>query len=200
MEIAEIVLSYIQVLLNWPFLGACLIFIFIIIFKKRIDDFLGRLVKGKIGSVSLEASPTIQKKSIRENKIIESKEQAINYIRDNPEESFNIYLKTNNLFRFEKAFTNIFGTQINLLEYLTDKTDKGEKLVNLYVFYDNFTKKAISYTQTFNQYLEFLESWKFIQIITREDNEKIVKITPHGLDLLSYIKSQYPTRYKHKPF
>ena len=200
MEIAEIVLSYIQVLLNWPFLGACLIFIFIIIFKKRIDDFLGRLVKGKIGSVSLEASPTIQKKSIRENKIIESKEQAINYIRDNPEESFNIYLKTNNLFRFEKAFTNIFGTQINLLEYLTDKTDKGEKLVNLYVFYDNFTKKAISYTQTFNQYLEFLESWKFIQIITREDNEKIVKITPHGLDLLSYIKSQYPTTYKHRPF
>ncbi len=200
MEIAEIVLSYIQVLLNWPFLGACLIFIFIIIFKKRIDDFLGRLVKGKIGSVSLEASPTIQKKSIRENKIIESKEQAINYIRDNPEEAFNIYLKTNNLFRFEKAFTNIFGTQINLLEYLTDKTDKGEKLVNLYVFYDNFTKKAISYTQTFNQYLEFLESWKFIQIITREDNEKIVKITPHGLDLLSYIKSQYPTIYKHRPF
>ncbi len=200
MEIAEIVLSYIQVLLNWPFLGACLIFIFIIIFKKRIDDFLGRLVKGKIGSVSLEASPTIQKKSIRENKIIESKEQAINYIRDNPEEAFNIYLKTNNLFRFEKAFTNIFGTQINLLEYLTDKTDKGEKLVNLYVFYDNFTKKAISYTQTFNQYLEFLESWKFIQIITREDNEKIVKITPHGLNLLSYIKSQYPTIYKHRPF
>ena len=200
MEIAKIVLSYIQVLLNWPFLGACLIFIFIFIFKKRIDDFLGRIVKGKIGSISLEASPTIQKKSIRENKIIESKEQAINYIKDNPEEAFNIYLKTNNLYKFEKAFNNIFGTQINLLEYLTDKTDKGEKLVNLYIFYDNFTKKATSYTQTFAQYLGFLESWNFIQTITREDNEKIVKITPHGLDLLSYIKSQYPIWYKHRPF
>ncbi len=200
MEMAEIVLSYIQVLLNWPFLGACLIFIFIIRFKKGIDGFLGRLVKGKIGSISLEASPTIQKKSIRENKIIESKEQAINYIRKNPEESFNIYLKTNNLFRFEKAFNNIFGTQINLLEYLTSKADEGEKLLNLYVFYDNFTKKAISYTQTFDQYLGFLESWKFIQIITREDKEKIIKITPHGLDLLFYIKSQYPIRYKNRAF
>ena len=47
MEIAEIVLSYMQVLLNWPFLGACIIFIFILIFKERIDDFLDRLILGK---------------------------------------------------------------------------------------------------------------------------------------------------------
>jgi hypothetical protein len=52
MEIAKIVLSYMQVLLNWPFLGACLIFIFIFTFKERIEDFLARLVKGKVGAVS----------------------------------------------------------------------------------------------------------------------------------------------------
>ena len=200
MEIAEIVLSYIQVLLNWPFLGACLIFIFIIIFKKRIDDFLGRLVKGKIGAVSLEALPAKQEKSIKGNKIEGTKEKAIKFIVNEPEKALNEYLRIHNLYKFEKAFTNIFGTQINLLEYLTSKADEGEKLVNLHIFYENFTKKAISYTQTFNQYFFFLESWKFIQIITREDNEKIVKITPHGLDLLSYIKSQYPTIYKHRPF
>jgi len=200
MEIAEIVLSYIQVLLNWPFLGACLIFIFIIIFKKRIDDFLGRLVKGKIGAVSLEALPAKQEKSIKGNKIEGTKEKAIKFIVNEPEKALNEYLRIHNLYKFEKAFTNIFGTQINLLEYLTSKADEGEKLVNLHIFYENFTKKAISYTQTFNQYLFFLESWKFIQIITRKDNEKIVKITPHGLEFLSYIKNQYPTRYEHRPF
>ena len=200
MEIAEIVLSYIQVLLNWPFLGACLIFIFIIIFKKRIDDFLGRLVKGKVGAISLEALPAKQEKSIKGNKIEGTKEKAIKFIVNEPEKALNEYLRIHNLYKFEKAFTNIFGTQINLLEYLTSKADEGEKLVNLHIFYENFTKKAISYTQTFNQYLFFLESWKFIQIITRKDNEKIVKITPHGLEFLSYIKNQYPTRYEHRPF
>jgi len=200
MEIAEIVLSYIQVLLNWPFLGACLIFIFIIIFKKRIDDFLGRLVKGKVGAIYLEALPAKQEKPIKGNKIEGTKEKAIKFIVNEPEKALNEYLRIHNLYKFEKAFTNIFGTQINLLEYLTSKADEGEKLVNLHIFYENFTKKAISYTQTFNQYLFFLESWKFIQIITRKDNEKIVKITPHGLEFLAYIKNQYPTRYEHRPF
>lgn len=200
MEIAEIVLSYIQVLLNWPFLGACLIFIFIIIFKKRIDDFLGRLVKGKIGAVSLEALPAKQEKSLKGNKIEGPKEKAIQFILNEPEKALNEYLRINNLYKFEKGFINIFGTQINLLEYLTSKADEGEKLVNLYKFYDDFTKKAISYTQSFNQYLAFLENWKFIQIVTREDNEKIVKITSHGLEFLSYIMSQYPAIYKTKTF
>jgi len=200
MEIAKIVLSYMQVLLNWPFLGACLIFIFIFTFKERIEDFLARLVKGKVGAVSFEILPAKQEKSIKEYNIEGPKEKAIEFIVNEPEKALNEYLRIHNLYKFEKAFTNIFGTQINLLEYLTSKADEGEKLVNLYIFYDNFTKKAISYTQTFNQYLFFLENWEFIQIITCEDNEKIVKITPHGLDLLSYIKSQYPKIYKYKPF
>ena len=200
MEIAKIVLSYMQVLLNWPFLGACLIFIFIFTFKERIEDFLARLVKGKVGAVSFEILPAKQEKSIKEYNIEGPKEKVIEYIVNEPEKALNEYLRIHNLYIYEKAFTNIFGTQINLLEYLTSKADEGEKLVNLYIFYDNFTKKAISYTQTFNQYLFFLENWEFIQIITCEDNEKIVKITPHGLDLLSYIKSQYPKICKYKPF
>jgi len=198
MEIAKIVLSYIQVLLNWPFLGACIIFIFILIFKERIDDFLSRLVKGKVGAVSIEALPAKQEKPIKDIKIERPKEEAIEYIKKEPEKALNEYLRILNFYRFEKAFIYIYGTQINLLEYLTSKTDEGEKLVNLYIFYDNFTKKAISYTQTFIQYLSFLENWKFIHITTREDNEKIVKISSYGLDFLSYIKNQYPRIYKNK--
>jgi hypothetical protein len=200
MEIAEIVLSYIQVLLNWPFLGACIIFIFLFKFKERIDDFLGRLVRGKVGAFSLEASPVKQEKSIKGNKIKGTKEKAIEFIVNEPEKALNEYLKIHNLYKFEKGFIIIYGTQIKLLEHLAIKADAGEKLINLYKFYNDFTKKAFSFTLSFAQYLEFLESWKFIQTTAHKDNEKIVKMTPHGLEFLSYIKSQYPAMYKTKVF
>jgi hypothetical protein len=200
MEITKIVLSYLQVLLNWPFLGACIIFIFILIFKERIDDFLGRLVIGKVGAVSLEASPAKQEKSINGKKIEEPNKKALKSTEDESVISYKEYLRIYNLYVFEKGFTNIYGTQINLLEYLTSKADEGEKLVNLYRFYVDFTKKAIYSKQTFNEYYVFLENWKFIQIITSKDNEKIVKITSHGLDFLSYINREYPAKYKFKDF
>jgi len=66
-----------------------------------------------------------------------------------------------------------------MLEYLADKEDKSEKSINLYTFYNSFVIRTIPPRVTFDQYLGFLESWKFIQITTREDKEKIVKITPH---------------------
>jgi len=200
MKIAEIVLSYLQVLLNWPFLGACIIFIFILIFKERIDDFLGRLVIGKVGAVSLEASPANQEKSINEKKIEKLNGKAPKSKEDEPAISLKEYLRIYNLYVFEKGFTNIYGTQIDFLEYLTSKADEGEKLVNLYRFYVNFTKKAIYSKQKFNEYYKLLENRKFIQIITSKDNEKIVKITSYGLDFLSYIKSEYTTTYKFRSF
>lgn len=200
MEIAKIVLSYIQVLLNWPFLGASLIFIFIIMFKKRIDDFLSRLVKGKVGAVYIEALPAKQEKSIKGKKIEEPSKKTLKSTEDESVISYEEYLRIFNLYVFEKGFAIMYGTQIDLLEYLTSKADEGEKLVNLHRFYVDFIKKSIYSKQTFKAYYKFLENWKFIQIITSKDNEKIVKITPHGLDFLSYIKSEYPGSYNIKSF
>ncbi len=200
MEIAEIVLSYIQVLLNWPFLGACLIFTFIIIFKKRIDDFLSRLVKGKVGGFSVEATkPLKQENVIKEDKIKNPKDRAIEYMKNCPEGAFKEYVHTYNAYFFERTFNIIFGSQIDLLEYLADKEDKSEKYINLYTFYNSFMKKTIPPRVTFDQYLDFLENGKFTKIII-EENEKIVEITSYGLNFLSYIQSQYPARYKNRAF
>ena len=200
MEIAEIVLSYIQVLLNWPFLGACLIFTFILIFKKQIGDFLSRLVIGKVGGIFVRATePLKQEKVIKEDKIINPKDRAIEYMKKYPEEAFKEYVNTYNAYFFERTFNIIFGSQIDLLEYLADKEDKSEKSINLYTFYNSFVIRTIPPRVTFDQYLDFLESCKFIKIIIRE-NEKIVETTSYGLNFLSYIQSQYPVRYKNRAF
>ena len=200
MEIAEIILSYIQVLLNWPFLGACLIFTFILIFKEQIGDFLSRLVSGKIGGFAVEATkPVKQEKVIKEDKIKNPKDRAIEYMKNYPEEAFKEYVHTYNAYFFERIFNIIFGSQINLLEHLDNKKDKKEKWINLITFYNNFMMKTVPPRVTFNQYLGFLESCKFIKITSRE-NENIVEIIPYGLNFLLYIKSQHPTTYKHRLF
>jgi len=200
MEIAEIVLSYIQVLLNWPFLGACLIFTFILIFKEQIGDFLSRLIRGKVGGLSVEANkPLKQEKVIKEGKIKNPKDRAIEYMKNFPEEAFKGYVNTYNAYFFERTFNIIFGSQINLLEHLDNKKDKKEKWINLFTFYNDFLMKTVPPRVTFDQYLGFLESCKFIKITSRE-NENIVEITPYGSNFLSYIKSQHPTMYKHKFF
>ena len=100
MEIAEIILRYLQVLLNWPFLGACIIFIFILIFKERIDDFLGRLVIGKVGAVSLEASPAKQEKPISGKKVEEPSKKALKSTEDEPVISYKEYSRSYNLYIF----------------------------------------------------------------------------------------------------
>ena len=198
MKIEVLILSYLKVLLNWPFLGACLIFTFILMFKEQIRDFLSRLVRGKVGGFFVEATnPLKQENIIEKDNIKNPKDRAIDYMKNCPEEAFKEYVRTYNAFYFERTFNIVFGSQIDLLEYLADKNDKREKDINLYTFYNSFMIKTIPPRVTFDQYLGFLESCKFIKIIIGE-NEKIVEITSYGLNFLSYIKSQYPTTYKYR--
>ena len=198
MKIEELILRYLQVLLNWPFLSACLIFTFILMFKKQIGDFLSRLVKGKVGGLFVEAAnPLKQENVIEEDNIKNPKDRAIDYMKNCPEEAFREYVRTYNAYFYERTFNIIFGSQIDLLEYLANKKDKREKDINLYTFYNSFMIKTIPPRVTFDQYLGFLESCKFIKIII-EESEKIVEITSYGLNFLSYIKSQYPTTYKYR--
>ena len=199
MEIAKIVLSYMQVLLNWPFLGACIIFIFINMFKARIDDFLGRLVRGKIGAFSLESSPKNQEKSIEIVKEQEPNKKLLKSTNGETTISYTEYSRIYKLYIFERAFGVIFGTQIRLLKYLNSIAGKGEKLSNLIIYYSEYLKKNITTKRsTFHEYIEFLEAFGFIQITTTEEYDRIAKITQRGVEFFNYIKSEYSALYEYK--
>ncbi len=185
----------ISVTWTWPFFA----FILLLVYRKQIANLLTRLIKGKVGSFSFEVTPLKQEKAIKEDKIRKSNDVTIEFIRKNPEKALNGFINTYNAYLFERNFNMIYGTQINLLECLANKKDKSEKWVNLFTFYYNFMTKTTSPRITFVQYLGFLESCKFIKTIIK-DNEKIAKISLQGLNFLYYIRSQYPTIYKHKPF
>ena len=193
MKIDEIALQYLQVIFNWPLV----VIISIFLFKKQISDFLSRLIRGKIGIFSAEATPPKQEKVIVEN---DKRNKGIQLIEDNPKKAHEEFLKLYEEYYFERIFNIIYGTQINLLEYLDKKLDKSEKYNFIFVkFYLKHLGTKPKTKKPYNQYLDFLESNKFIEIIG-VNNEKILKITSSGIKLLSYIKTHYPERYKNKPF
>jgi len=98
---------------------------------------------------------------------------------------------------FERTFNIIYGTQIDLLEYLSAKGTDGDRYVNLLVFYNEFVKRSGLASTQMADYLGYLHSMRFVEY-RGEGSDLIVKITPYGVNFLSYIKGQYPSTYKYK--
>jgi hypothetical protein len=196
MKNEEIILQCLQIVFDWPLVAIISIFLF----RKQISDFVSRLIRGKIGIFSAEATPPKQEKVIVENN---EKNPLIQMMKDDPENAYHEILKLYEDYFYERSFNIIYGTQINLLDHLNKKPDKSEKYNFIFVkFYCKHLGKKPKITKPYNQYLDFLEINKFIEILNADktNNEKILKITPSGIKFLSYIKAHYPERYKNKPF
>lgn len=200
MEIAEIILCYLEVLLRWPVIVLIVVLVFFKLFKNPISDFFRRIVKGEAYGIRLEASsPSEQQKEAKETISARSKSEIEAYIRDNPDLVVTEYIRLFNGYIFERAFNIIYGTQIDLLEHLSSKGDKGENYINLALFYNEYVKRTGKSIYQMADYLGFLKEFRFVQY-EGEGSELRVKILPYGVDFLSYIKTQYPSMYKYKPF
>lgn len=200
MEKTEIILRYLQVILSWPAVFLISFLIFIKRFKEPISDFFRRIVKGEAYGVRIEASsPLEQRREAKEAPQSQSQDEIERYVGENPKEVIRVHLKLLNGIRFERAFNIIYGTQINLLEYLSTKGTEGDKYINLVGFYHEFVKRSGLASTQMADYLGFLEDMRFIEFVG-EGSELSIRITPHGVDFLSYIKGQYPLMYNYKPF
>jgi len=97
MEIAEIILRYLQVILGWPIIVLILGVIFVKVFKHPISDFFRRIVKGEAYGVRIEASsPSHQQEIAKEAPKIESQDQIEQYISNNPKAVVAEYLRLAN--------------------------------------------------------------------------------------------------------
>jgi len=194
---ANIVLQYIKVFLSWPFITLLIV----LVFKDAISNFLNRLVKGKgPGGWQFEAAtPSEQRKEIKDTPQPQSENEIEKYVKENPKDVIKEYQKAINTIWFERAYNIIYGTQMALLEYLATKGTKGEKYINLTMFYNDFLKRSKFINTQIADYLGFLKDALFIDYIG-SDNDITVRITPYGVNFLSYIKLQYPVAYKYKIF
>jgi len=200
MEIAEIILRYLEVFLAWPVIILIVVVIFLKRFKDPISDFIKRLVKVEAYGGRMEASrPLEQQKEPKKDLLTKSRSEIEKNFRDNPNLVAAEYFKLLNCCVFEHTFNIIFGTQIDLLEHLSSKGDEGEKYINLAHFHNEYVRRAGTTFYQMNDYLGFLIGYNLI-IYEGEGSELNVKITKYGVDFLSYIKTSYSLVYKYKQF
>ena len=109
------------------------------------------------------------------------------------------YQRFYNGYWWERALNLIYGTQLEILEHLERKGDSGDKYVNLVPFFEAFRRRGGSPATQMADYLAFLQSMKLMCYAER-DGESIVKITPFGVNFLSYLRASYPGGYKFKPW
>ena len=65
MEIAKLILCYLQTLLTWPVIGGIIAIVFLKMFREPLSCFLRRIVRGQLYGVSIEAStPSEQQEKV----------------------------------------------------------------------------------------------------------------------------------------
>ncbi len=200
MSTAEITLEFFRVFLSWPIMILVLGLIFFCMFKESISDFLRRITKVGTQIVGIEAtSPSEQSEKVKESPPATPIEELRRRIRENPDLIIKDYTNLFNSLLFERAFVIIYGTQINLLEHLSQKGEKGDMYINLIKFYNEFVKQTVTPRSSIEDYFGFLMNLNFIEYIG-VGSKLSVKITPQGVNFLSYVKNQYPLMCKSKPF
>lgn len=195
MGINEIIQRYLQIVLTWQVVFIILAFMF----RKSIREFLGRITKGEGYGFRLEAGTAVEQQKEVKKDISQTEDEIEAYVKDHPKEAIIEYKKVLNSYWFERIYNMIYGTQITLLEYLLDKKSNGDVYINLVSYYNEFVKRSRLYNVQMANYLGFLKAMNLIEY-QGEGNNLIVKITPYGLDFLSYIKGQYQSAYRYKAF
>lgn len=193
MEKLEILLRY---LTSWPvvvlILGVC----FIIKFREAINNLIQRITK--VYGVAIKAGIPPEQQTEKIEKSLPSEEEIKKSVKKKDLEKVLLkgFIKLSNEIKYERTFNMIYGSQIELLEYLSKKGTLGEKYINLRSFYNYSIKRWRSRFPTGTppkiiSYFGFLEKMGYIKYLGKGD-KRIVKITPHGNDFISYMIDRYP--------
>lgn len=199
METAEIILRYLQVILGWPVVCLVLGLLFLLLFKQSISDLFRRIFEGEAYGVRFKASNSSEQNIETTKKPqLTTQDEFEKYIKENTKEVKEELFRYFNGYWFERTFNRIYGTQIDLLEHLVNNGNQGDKYINLMGFYNEFIKRS-RFTTQLPDYIRFLIEMRLIEVIG-EGSESTVKITPHGINFISYIRTQYASTYKYKAF
>ncbi len=193
MEIAKLVLEYFRLILSWPVIVGLIVVIFFAKFQASVSDLIKRFAEGEVSGVKFKIAPLQQqeKQQSVEGSSFPSLTQQEKDIVENPKKTAEKLKELNTALRFEKIFNLIFGSQFRLLEHLETKGSAGEKYVNIVPFYNqHLASTPVPPSTTYPQFLQYLLSNNLITI-EGTDTDSVVKITPAGVDFLSYIKRGY---------
>lgn len=223
----QMLLEYVKVFLSWPPILLVVAYLLISKFRAAIDDFLKRLVEGNIFGQIFKAAPPRQQSSdatVRDDPLaraaeaapqtvgLETKEPmppelagdpqaiaAVAFVQSHPAQTVVQYRKILFAYNSERLFARIYGTQIELLEFLASRQGAPVPLSMLKPFHDEHQKKSGSTEYQIRDYVNFLVGFGVVAV-SGPENEFEYAITQHGVEFLSYIKASYPEHWLQRAF
>ena len=211
-------IEVLKILLSWPPIALVMLIIIIFNFKDQLVSLLGRVESGKIfgnefkaaplnqlnevshiekdsllakaESVDIAANKTDDLKNKNNSNVSDVNNPAIEYIVNHPYDTLIEYQRVLRSLNFEILLNRIFGTQIKLLELLALEPTISFTPIQLYHFYQEHQKLIGSNDYQVRDYFNFLIQFNAISV-SGTDNNHSFKITEHGIEFLSYIKSNY---------
>lgn len=122
----------------------------------------------------------------------EASRLAIEYVTNNPIPTVIEFKRVFFSYNCERLFNLIFGSQIALLEYLSARPDGAAPLGELVRFHNAHIEMVKAnnpqYQYQLRDYMNFLISFGTLNPIGKDE---ICRISKHGREFLSYIKSNY---------
>jgi hypothetical protein len=204
-------------------------FVLITRFRSAIDDFLKRLVEGNIFGQEFKAVPPERQSDsagVTEDGLAKAAEAsaqlpepqpaqvqqlppelagdplapaAVAYVRNNPAQTVLEYKRVLFAYNSEKLFARIYGTQIELLEFLAARRGDPATLTLLVRFHEEHQQKVGSADYPLWEYVAFLVNFGVVAVAGPESAREY-SVTQHGLEFLSYIKTNYPHHWNKRAY
>ncbi len=211
-------LEYIKVVLSWPPMAVLIVAVVIVRFQKPLEDLINRIEEGDIFGQTIKAPRPVQQVDKVQDKLAEaSKGQAaeeadaplppellgdpnahaaVEWVKNNPAQTVIEYKNLMFSYGAERVFNRIYGTQVEMLEYLSH-CENPVTLMQLNPFHERHQAIAGSHEYLLKDYVDFLVNFLVVQ---REGSENIqlYKITDQGIEFLSYIKKHYPMNWNQR--
>lgn len=226
----QVLLEYIKVLLSWPPIALVIAILFISRFRGAIDDFLKRLVEGNIFGQAFKAVPPPQQTALpgaTEDRLAMAAQAnvppngvqagegqgqlppelagdplapaAVAYVKGNPAQTVIEYKRVLFAYNAERLFTRIYGTQVALLEFLASRPESSAPLPLLAQFHEEHQQKVGNTDYQLRDFVNFLVGFGVVAVAGQE-NAFRYSITQHGVEFLSYIKTNYPANWNQRAF
>lgn len=223
-------LEYFKVVLSWPPITFVILAIFFWRFETPLKNLIDRIVEGSILGSTFKASATLEQQqkdgveiedrlatkaaSLQSNPTraddlalassleLPNDEQtlnAINYVRGHPVETVAEYKRLFFQFTCEKLFNCIFGTQVEMLTFLEASGDIPQPLANLVKFHLDHQRKIRRTEYQIGPFINFLVTQGMMTFEGDTTNPQY-KITPNGINFLSYIRATYATTWNSRSF
>lgn len=221
-----LLLDYAKVILSWPPIALVMALVFFKRFQVSIQNFLNRATEANVlGQTVKAAPPTELQRDVQpatENRLAQmtpgtgadvaenvplplelqndpQARLAIAYVINNPAQTVVEYKRLVFSYNCERLFNSIYGTQINLLDFLAARPTESISLPEIAPFHSAHQARAGKMDYQLRDYIHFLLVFGVISSNGPPENLRY-SISQQGVEFLSYIKAHYPAVWNQRAY